>query len=251
MIAVSEKIPEQWFESWFDSPYYHILYNNRDEKEAAAFIEKLYKYLAPQDSGRVLDLACGKGRHSVTLHKLGFNVVGVDLSAENIKAAKQQETTGLTFCRHDMRKIFEKEGFDYVFNLFTSFGYFLEREQNARALEAASANLKKGGRFVIDYLNAEKVKTALPNRQLITKGDFSFFVEKYCQDGIIHKRIEVEEQLSNQKRVFWEQVQGFTLTDFREFLANARLKELVIWGNYNLDPFEENADRLIILAEKI
>ncbi|MFN5878833.1 MAG: SAM-dependent methyltransferase, partial [Flavobacteriales bacterium] len=68
---------KEWFADWFDTPYYHILYKNRNDEEAAHFIENLIEFIQLDLGSRVLDLACGKGRHSVTLNKLGYNVLGV------------------------------------------------------------------------------------------------------------------------------------------------------------------------------
>ncbi len=58
------EVPKQWFKDWFNSPYYHLLYSNRDEREAAAFIDKLVDYLRPAPGALMLDVACGRGRHA-------------------------------------------------------------------------------------------------------------------------------------------------------------------------------------------
>ena len=81
---------QMWFQSWFNTPYYHILYQNRDYKEAELFIKNLVRYLnldALDDS--ILDLACGQGRHSIFLNSLGFRVTGIDLSEKSIKHANE------------------------------------------------------------------------------------------------------------------------------------------------------------------
>ncbi len=111
-----------WFENWFDSPYYHVLYKHRDFSEAELFIDKLIKYFNPNSNSRFLDLGCGKGRHSIYLNKKGYNAVGIDLSEENIAGASQFENENLKFCVEDMRNMDRTNQFDYVLNLFTSFG---------------------------------------------------------------------------------------------------------------------------------
>ena len=110
---------KKWFESWFDTTYYHSLYKNRDESEAKLFVSKLVHFLSPIKGTKVLDLACGKGRHSITLNKLGMNVLGVDLSQNSILKAKDFENETLKFEVHDMRKTIENHSFDIIFNLFT------------------------------------------------------------------------------------------------------------------------------------
>ena len=80
-----------WFKAWFNTPYYHTLYKNRDNSEAKAFIENMIDYLHLEKGAKVMDLACGKGRHSITLNENGLDVVGLDLSDESIAYAKQFE----------------------------------------------------------------------------------------------------------------------------------------------------------------
>ena len=77
-----------WFKDWFNSPYYHQLYFKRDEAEAKKFINKLIEYLQPAKGSLMLDIACGRGRHSRILAAMGFDVTGIDLAAESIKEAK-------------------------------------------------------------------------------------------------------------------------------------------------------------------
>lgn len=113
---------KEWFGQWFDSPYYHVLYQHRDHDEAEAFMDHLNDYFAFTAEDEVMDLACGKGRHSIYLNSKGLKVTGVDLSPQNIEAASAHTNERLHFHVHDMRKVFRQEAFDYVLNLFTSFG---------------------------------------------------------------------------------------------------------------------------------
>ena len=94
---------KKWYEEWFDSPYYHILYKNRDADEAIKFINLLVEKLDLKSSSSILDLGCGKGRHSIQLNKHYKNVVGIDLSSKSIKAAKKYESESLSFFKADMR----------------------------------------------------------------------------------------------------------------------------------------------------
>jgi len=90
---------QQWFKDWFNSHYYHLLYQNRDEQEALDFIQKLIAHLNPMPAAKMLDVACGKGRHSKALADYGFDVTGIDLSEESIAEAKEQEADNLHFIR--------------------------------------------------------------------------------------------------------------------------------------------------------
>ena len=122
-----------WFASWFDTPYYHILYKDRNYREAQIFMDNLTHYLNLPEHAKVLDLACGKGRHSIYLNQLGFRVLGVDLSENSIEIANKNANDTLNFKVHDMREPI-KEQFDAVFNLFTSFGYFENDDDNLKIL---------------------------------------------------------------------------------------------------------------------
>ena len=89
------KTQKDWFVSWFDTPYYHILYKHRDDTEAQLFMKNLIKTLEFSKKQLLLDLACGKGRHSIYLNALGYNVIGADLSKNSIAHAKQFENERL------------------------------------------------------------------------------------------------------------------------------------------------------------
>ena len=113
-----------WFVHWFNSPYYHTLYKNRDEKEAKIFIDNLVVKLHLKKDSKLIDVACGQGRHANYFHKKGMNVVGVDLSKNSIATAKQSKKKNLQFSIHDMREVYKNNHFDIATNLFTSLGYF-------------------------------------------------------------------------------------------------------------------------------
>src|SRR6476620_1008681 len=109
-------MPKKWFQNWFNSPYYHILYKQRDDEEAELFIDNLCSFLKPAREARMLDIACGRGRHAIYLNKKGYDVTGIDLSISSIKFAQQHENPKLHFAVHDMRHLFYINYFDFAFN---------------------------------------------------------------------------------------------------------------------------------------
>ena len=129
----------EWFADWFDSPYYHILYKNRNYEEAETFLKNVIAFLQMPPNSTVIDLACGKGRHSVFLNKAGFNVLGVDLSSNSIAFAKQFENETLHFEEADLRFLGKNSKFEYAFNLFTSFAYFKSDAENQQVLHQFNA----------------------------------------------------------------------------------------------------------------
>lgn len=239
-----------WFEDWFDSPYYHLLYNNRDEQEADAFVNRLAAELRLKPGARLLDLACGKGRHSIALHRLGFDVTGVDLSPASIAEAKKSEKDGLAFFEHDMRKPFMIRYFDGVLNLFTSFGYFSHKRENRAVVDSVCKGLRPGGIFVIDFFNAVVVAREISRCHSGTKevGGIHFGWEKQIVGGIIRKIITVKDGPAERK--FTEFVQLLSEKDFDELLAPHFTIEKK-FGDYDLSAFDpEQSKRLILIARK-
>ena len=240
---------QDWFKKWFESHYYHLLYSNRDDTEAEKFIDKLIHYLQPKPASKALDLACGKGRHAVYLHKKQLHTDGLDLSSENVKEAKNQETENLQFYCQDMRIFYRKSNYDYIFSMFTSFGYFEQQEENLKVMQTTFQNLKPKGRFILDFLNTEKVLHQLPQKEEIKKRDVHFFIEKYLHKGFIVKEIQIKD--GNQEVTFCEFVKAITQEQFLELFQKAGFKVLDIFGNYSLEPFHKmNSERMIFIAER-
>lgn len=236
-----------WFESWFDSPFYHILYQHRDDAEARFFIDRLITVLDIPQNARILDLACGKGRHAVHLNQRNFNVSGTDLSGQSIAFAKQFEKEGLEFFVHDMRETVQGKKFDFIFNLFTSFGYFQDPTDNLKVLKAAHSNLQQNGKLVIDFMNAKKVIKNLVLSEIKEAGGIHFDIKRYVKNAFITKEIRFEHD--GQMYNFEERVSALMLNDFEELFKESGFKMEKIIGNYALDSFDEqSSDRLIMIA---
>lgn len=245
----TKQMEQEWFKEWFDSPYYHTLYKYRDEQEAKNFIDRLIAFLKPKSESKMLDLACGKGRYSRHLASKGFEVVGLDLSPSSIDYARQFETPLLTFYTHDMRQIYRTNYFDYVFNFFTSFGYFKSDKEHLRTLKTIAAGLKPNGYFILDFFNAKKVMARLPHEEVRKEGEVEFWIKKWAENGRILKKIEVRD--GDQQFTFLENVRAFEREDFEKLFLEAGLKITKIFGDYHLNRFRENeSDRLILIARK-
>lgn len=238
-----------WFANWFDSPYYHTLYKNRDEKEAQVFIDNLIDYLQIPKGSKLIDIACGKGRHAKYFNKKGMDVVGVDLSQNSINTAKKDENKNLQFSVHDMRENYQENAFDVVTNLFTSFGYFENNKDEQKAINAMANNLKKEGILIIDFMNAKKVIANLVLNEQKMINNIQFDITRQVKDGFILKDIRITDGKEQQQ--FQEKVKAITLADYSEFITNAGLKIIDIFGNYKLDNFDEKiSDRLILICKK-
>lgn len=249
MTHIENKEKPSWYRSWFNTPYYHILYRNRDESEAAAFIDRIFKYLNPAQGSHLLDLACGRGRHSIYMNKKGYDVTGVDLSEKNIITAKEFENPTLHFAVHDMRKPYADSYFDYVFNLFTSFGYFPTIEENEGVLSAAHQNLKPKGKIIIDFLNAGQVIQGLVKEETQIIDGITFDISREIKGKIIYKYIDITH--GEKKMRYVEKVKALTRQDFIGMLNRTGFEILDTFGNYNLEEYDiEKSSRLIIIGRR-
>ncbi len=240
-----QKDTENWYSSWFDTPYYHILYKNRDFKEAGDFMENLTSFLKLPKHAEILDLACGKGRHAKYLNDLGYSVTGVDLSPKSIAFAKQFENLSLHFFEHDMCLPFSKR-FDAVFNLFTSFGYFENEEDNLKTIKAIKEELKEEGFGVIDFLNVEYVRQHLVTSEIKVVDGITFHVKRKIEEGYIIKDIKFSH--NNNDYSFTERVKAITLSHFEAYFKDANIQLKYCFGNYQLNDFcEETSERLILI----
>ncbi|MBD3637076.1 MAG: class I SAM-dependent methyltransferase [Crocinitomicaceae bacterium] len=237
----------EWYKDWFNTDYYHILYKNRNYDEAESFMRQLVKHLDLKKGTSVLDLACGKGRHSIYLNKLGLDVLGIDLSQRSIQLARKYENETLSFKVHDMRKPLPGQTFDVIFNLFTSFGYFEDVQDDQRVVDAMCQNLNPQGVVIIDYLNVYKQVQRLPVEEVKSFDDIHFNIYKYQEKDFIRKRIEFEDNKQNFS--FEEKVRVLYLEDFNELLQHAGFIIEDVFGDYNLSTFDpEKSERLIIKA---
>ena len=240
---------KDWFVDWFDSPYYHILYRNRDDIEAKKFILNLNKHLNPKPHSKLIDVACGKGRHSVFMAELGYDVHGFDLSKNNIIEAKKNQKENLSFFINDIRTPLNHDYYNYAFNLFTSFGYFESLNDNQKAINAISDSLKTKGKLVLDFMNCSKVINDLTKSETVIIDNIIFNIKRSYNNGFIIKDIKFSDKGENYN--YQERVKAISLSEFKDYFENARLKIENVFGNYNLDDFNvQSSDRLIIIAEK-
>lgn len=243
--------PETWYKDWFSSPYYHKLYFERDDKEAEAFIRKLIGHLQPPPGSRMLDVACGKGRHSKILASMGFHVTGIDISFSSIATARQFENENLDFFVHDMRLPFWGNYFDYAFNFFTSFGYFKTRREHDDAIRTIAKSLKPTGILVIDYLNVHYSEDHLLQEEARQIGSTSYTIHRWHDATHFYKKITVVDEALSKPLEYTEKVAKFNLGDFTEMLAYQGLQVQEVFGDYHFSEYDvRKTPRLIIIARK-
>jgi len=241
----------EWFREWFDSPYYHKLYFERNEQEAASFIHRLLTLLHPPPASRMLDVACGRGRHARILANQGYDVTGIDLAPSSIEYARRFRNDHLDFYIHDMRQIFCTNCFDYAFNFFTSFGYFRTPRDNDRVIKMVSLALKKQGIFVLDYLNEHYAQQHLIPRSEMVIDDVVYNITRWTDPSHFYKRIRIIDPHLNEPLEYTERIARFSLHNFDDMLTSGGLTIRNVFGSYEMQPFDiDHSPRLIIVAQK-
>lgn len=240
---------KEWFATWFDSEFYHLLYNNRDHSEAEKFIGNLIQSLQIPAYSNVLDLGCGKGRHANQLAKNNLQVDAIDLSKESIDKATEEFGRSVRFFQGDMRDPFGLSKYDVIFNLFTSFGYFDKFEDDLRVLQNVSNALKSNGIFTQDFLNAEWVQNTLVKEETQNRGEIAFQITREIKDSHIFKNISFEHKGTMHQ--YQEKVKLITLPEFEKMYKKAGLKIIDVYGDFDLNPFDSlESPRLILISHK-
>ncbi len=241
---------KQWFETWFDTPYYHLLYSNRNDDEARAFVSNLVHHLTIPINSRVLDVACGKGRHSRYLAKMGYDTTGLDLSPHSIAEANKDLLPNLHFEVWDMRKVYKAGYFNLVVNLFSSFGYFDNEADDQAAISAMAADLVPGGTLVLDYMNPECTSKLLKPREIIDRGTVQFHIQKRLEKGFIIKDINFIAE--GAEHHYQERLKMIKPEQFHKLFSEAGLTIKETFGNYDLGPFRPGeSKRQVIVAKKL
>lgn len=240
-----------WFKTWFNSPYYHILYKNRSQEEADAFVSRCIEAFHFQAKQTLLDVACGKGRHARAFAAAGLDVTGVDLSEESILYARQFENDFLHFHIHDMRRIFRVNYYDIVTNMFTSFGYFKNEHEHQLAARSMAQALKPGGTFLMDFVNQQPAMELVRNHveTELNQDGIQFIINKSLDGPRLVKQIQVID--GSKKEEHTEILSTFSFHDMKRFFEQEGLHVKAQYGDYQLSLYDEQSSpRMILLFSK-
>jgi len=234
----------EWFEQWFGEEY-HALYPHRDDEDARRAVALIRSVISWRPGDRILDLACGPGRHAAELDRLGGHVVGFDLSRAMLRRAR--ERTRARLVRGDMRALPFRDGsFALAVNLFTSFGYFLDDAEHRLVVRQVAAALAPGGHFVLDYLNAEQVRRTIQLSEQ-AKG----------RDVLVRRRIDSanrfvikEIELRGRARSFQERVRLYGADELAALCVDAGLRVVARFGDYDAGAPGPNTPRVILVAAR-
>lgn len=236
----------EWFRDWFGEEYLE-LYPHRDEAEAARAV-RLYMEAAPP-AALVLDLACGGGRHLRELAEAGVEAIGLDLSRVLLAEARRA-ASGVPLVRADMRRLpFGDETFGGLTSFFTSFGYFSSVAEDRSVIRGIRRVLRRGGTFMLDFFNADRVRQTLVPRDERCIGDRRVIQTREIVDDTVIKRIRVcDKGTGAGERRFVERVRLYGATELGDILEAEGLRIDERYGDYSGGRFDAAAERLILVG---
>ncbi len=245
-------VPEapRWYEAWFDRAEYELVYKSRDQADARGLFDLIDTVTDLKPGDRVLDMACGRGRHARLFAERGYKVTGVDLSPSAIEAARKMaadEQLEIEFQTGDMRDAACDGCFDLVANLFTSFGYFDEDTENAKAIAAMARSLVDGGWLVQDFMNGVYWSANLVPFDTSERDGVKVEQRRWIERGRLKKEITLTKE-SGEVSTFIESVRLFTLEDFERMYADARLGIVRVFGAPDGSPYDRDSRRLIMFS---
>ena len=260
LLALKNESPEDmsmkeaWWEEYFGEDYLLIYSHKRDKEKSAKEVDFMEKALGLPQGARILDLCCGYGRHSLELSRRGYPVSGLDLSELFLRMAREEagaEGLKINLVRADMRQIPFKENFDAVINIYTSFGYFEEEEENQRVLNEIVRVLRKGGRFLFDSANRGHFPGKFKKTAVDDYPDKKIKVVWHNQASGGNWRLKVEVFERGTRRERFLRVTLYDLEEFTPMLEAAGMKVLEAYGDLKGTPYKKDSGRLCVLSEKI
>jgi SAM-dependent methyltransferase len=242
----------EWFEEWFNSKEYLDVYQHRNESDAKLLFELIIKNVQIPIYGKVLDLACGPGRHSILFARKGFDVTGIDLSDNLLKVAEssaKKEKLKIEFIKADLRNIQLDTKFDLVVNLFTSFGFFEKDEDNFSIFKIASALLNAGGYFVFDFLNSTFIENNLIRESREDKSNEIIVQKRRIEGDRVIKDIII--QYNGNVKTYYESVKLYRWGELCKAIDENGLAIKKTFGDFTGSDFKEaTSPRMIIIAQK-
>jgi len=230
-----------WFETAFRKQYLDLYYH-RDDAAAKGEAEFAAGALGLRGGARVLDVACGAGRHARALSALDVRVVGVDLSRDLLAEADE-----VVRVRADMRALPFHGAFDAATSFFTSFGYF-DDDGNRRALASIAGAIRMGGTFLLDFLNAVQVETRLVPESSEERDGRKYHFRRRIEGGRVLKDVSIEEEGLSLN--YSESVRLYSHHDLVILLKECGLSAIASYGAFDGRDFTTDAPRCILVARK-
>lgn len=243
-----------WYVTFFGEDYLRLYSPFLPPQKTAREVKDIINLLNLPDGSAILDLCCGYGRHAVPLAMQGYQVTGLDLSAvflQQAQLAAKEESVEVRWVQSDMRNIpFENE-FDAIINIFTSFGYLQDEDEDQQVLQQVYKSLKPGGKFLLETVHqARVVRTISPHGITRYSDDLIVLEERHID--LLTSRNEVRVSLlhpQGKRTEHWQSMRIYTLTELVHMLKNVGLQVQAYYGGLEGGPLTLDS-RLALLAQK-
>jgi SAM-dependent methyltransferase len=243
---------KEWFKNWFNTEEYLNVYKHRNEEDAKKLVDLILNNITVPPGGKVLDLACGPGRHSILFAQKGFKVSAVDLSKNLLKVALDSAVKSnvyVNFIEADLRNLCIKPKFDLVVNLFTSFGYFEDDKENYKLFRRAFYFLNDNGYFVLNFFNKNFLEKNIVSSSEDCIDNSKIVQERKIEGQRVVKKITISKD--GNKRHFMESVRMYSKDELITGIEDSGLKVEKIFGDVRGRTFDlETSPRIIIIARK-
>jgi SAM-dependent methyltransferase len=248
------KRAKEWFEDerlWRET--FPFLFAEWRFSETPQEIDKILALVSP--SGKTaLDLCCGPGRCSIALAARGFSVCGVDRTRfflNKARARAKAARVSVEWVQADMRDFVRPKAFDLVLSTYTSFGYFMDKSEDARVLSNIFASLRGGGSFFIEMLGKEIIAKNFAPFHVDPHPDGSMLVE---QRRILNEWSRVHTDWTvirnNRAQRFAFEVNLYSGQELREAMEDVGFADVKLFGNIEGGPYDTTARRLIAIGRK-
>ena len=238
-----------WYEEYFGPDYLLIDIHKNTSKE----VDFIYDVLRLKKKTKLLDCACGYGRHLAPLVKRGIDVIGCDLSQFMLDKAQEKlrGTKKNRLVRCDLRYLPFIKVFDCACNMFNSFGYFKSEEDNFKVLTSLAKSLKPEGLFLLDHVNRDFILCSSPKKDWFVK-DGAIILEKKWIDPVKNRsEIDVSVIDKKGKRDYHHSIRVYSFTEIRMLLEAAGFIIIDVFGGFGGEEFDLNHDRMLILSQVI
>jgi ubiquinone/menaquinone biosynthesis C-methylase UbiE len=243
-----------WYDEFFKEDYLRIYASFLTEERTKTDVDFIAEVLNLPAKSKILDLACGYGRHTIPLAKMGYDMTGLDYTAKFIQMAEEKaksENVQVEFLVGDMREIPFENHFAGVISYFTSFGFFSD-EENLEVLKGVSNSLKKEGKFLLDIINREFVIKNWRPKDWDRLEDGTLVLEENILDLMTNRTrnyITIIDKKGERTKSF--ELRLYTLQELVYLLEKVGLKIIQTYGKKDKSPYSIDSGRMIILSQKV
>ena len=216
-------------------------------------VDNIISLLKLKQDGSLLDLCCGPGRHTLEFSRRGFNITGVDRTIGYLDKAKNKadaENLKIDFVNKDMRDFKHDNSFDAAIMMFTSFGYFEDPEDDELVLKNVYASLKKNGKLLMEQMGKEILIRKFQPRDW-KEVDGNFLLENREVDKewkyIKNRWIVIKNRMKHEYKLA---LRLYSAIELSNLLKSTGFSKVSVYGNLFGMPYDENAERLVVVAVK-